>query len=79
VSYIVAQSEGVSKFIFGRCYRHPQKDEWVSFCASTIERRYYRALRSADPVGALERKVREDAGTAQAMSDGLLEALRSRQ
>jgi hypothetical protein len=63
------------KLLAGRCYRHPQKDEWVSFGASTIERWYYRALRSADPVEALERKVRADAGKAQAMSDGLLAAL----
>jgi transposase InsO family protein len=63
------------KLLAGRCYRHPQKDEWVSFGASTIERWYYRALKSADPVGALDRKVRADAGEAQAMSPGLLAAL----
>ncbi len=63
------------KLLAGRCYRHPQKDEWVRFGASTIERWYYRAVKSADPVGALERKVRADAGKAQAMSAGLLAAL----
>lgn len=63
------------KRLAGSCYRHPRKDEWVSFGASTIERWYYRALKSADPVGALDRKVRADAGEAQAMSDGLLAAL----
>jgi transposase InsO family protein len=57
------------------CYRHPQKDEWVSFGASTIERWYYRAVKSSDPVGALDRKVRADAGEAQTMSGGLLAAL----
>lgn len=63
------------KLLAGRRYRHPQKEEWVSFGASTIERWYYRALKSADPVSALERKVRVDAGEAQAMSAGLLAAL----
>lgn len=63
------------KRLAGCCYRHPRKDEWVSFGASTIERWYYRALKSADPVGVLERKVRADAGEAQAMSAGLLAAL----
>lgn len=63
------------KLLAGRCYRHPQKDEWIRFGASTIERWYYRALKSADPVGALNRKVRTDAGEVQAMSGGLLAAL----
>ncbi|MGK2908164.1 MAG: DDE-type integrase/transposase/recombinase [Desulfuromonadales bacterium] len=63
------------KLLSSRCYRHPQKDEWISFGASTIERWYYRALKSTDPVGALDRKVRADAGKAQAMSAELLAAL----
>jgi len=42
---------------------------------STIERWYYRALKSADPVGALDRKVRTDAGETQAMSVELLATL----
>ena len=66
---------GEIKLLAGRCYRHPQKDEWIRFGASTIERWYYRALKSADPVGALNRKVRTDAGEVQAMSGGLLAAL----
>ncbi len=59
----------------GRCYRHPTKDEWVSFGASTIERWYYQALRSADPVGALSRKVRSDAGETKTMGPELLASL----
>jgi len=58
-----------------RCYVHPTKDAWVTFGASTIERWYYRALRSNDPIKALGRKIRSDAGTATAMSPQLLEAL----
>jgi hypothetical protein len=59
----------------GRSYRHPSKDEWISFGASTIERWYYQALKAADPVGALGRKVRRDAGSDSAMGAGLLAAL----
>lgn len=57
------------------CYPHPTKDEWVSFGASTIERWYYQALRSDDPIAALGRKVRSDAGQPTAMSPQLLNIL----
>jgi len=33
-----------------RCYQHPFKDEWIQFGASTIERWYYQASGSDDPV-----------------------------
>ena len=58
-----------------RCYRHPCKDTWVTFGASTIERWYYRALNAQDPVAALGRKVRSDAGETKAMDAQLLTAL----
>ncbi len=58
-----------------QCYRHPTKDEWVSFGVSTIERWYYQALNSDDPVTALSRKVRSDAGKTVAMSPELLAEL----
>ena len=56
-------------------YRHPSKDEWITFGASTIERWYYKALGGSDPIKALERKVRSDAGKTTAMSRQLLAAL----
>lgn len=56
-------------------YQHPTKDELVKFGVSTIERWYYKALQTSDPVGALERKSRSDAGTHKAMSYELLKAL----
>jgi hypothetical protein len=59
----------------GRRYRHPRKDKWVTFGASTIERWYYRALGAEDPVAALSRKVRSDAGETKVMSAQLLAAL----
>lgn len=58
-----------------RCYLHPTKNTWVTFGVSTIERWYYQALRSEDPIKALGRKVRSDAGKATAMSPLLLDAL----
>lgn len=59
-----------------RCpYPHPTKDEWVCFGASTIERWYYQALGSDDPIKALGRKVRSDAGQPTAISRKLLDAL----
>jgi putative transposase len=59
-----------------RCpYPHPTKDEWVCFGASTIERWYYQALGSDDPIKALGRKVRSDEGQPTAISRKLLDAL----
>lgn len=58
-----------------RRYRHPRKNKWVTFGASTIERWYYRALGAEDPVTALSRKVRSDVGKTKAMNPQLLAAL----
>ncbi len=57
-------------------YRHPTKDEWVRFGVSTIERWYYRALKTQNPVSALGRKIRLDAGQSTAMSGKVLDILR---
>jgi len=56
-------------------YRHPVNGGWVRFGASTIERWYYRALNSQDPISALGRKIRSDLGKTTAMSPRLLEVL----
>ena len=60
-----------------REWEHPSGKGPVRFAASTIERWYYRA-RAADndPVGALKRRPRADAGRQRAMSPALVEALR---
>ena len=58
-----------------RVYAHPTKDAWETFGASTIERWYYLALNADDPIKALGRKIRSDAGKATAMSPQLLDAL----
>ena len=60
------------RLLAGRRYRHPFKDEWVSFGASTIERWYYQAKKSNDPVAALSRHVRSDNGQNRALSKQLL-------
>ncbi len=63
-------------FLASRRYRHPTEDRWVTFGASTIERWYYRALNSDDPVKALGRKVRSDAGKSLALNPRQLAKLK---
>jgi putative transposase len=58
-----------------RHYRHPTKDQWITFGVSTLERWYYRALNADDPIKALGRKARSDAGKTTAMSPQLMAAL----
>ncbi|MDE0228887.1 MAG: DDE-type integrase/transposase/recombinase [Acidobacteriota bacterium] len=60
-----------------REWEHPTGGGSVRFSVSTIERWYYQA-RSAenDPVGALKRRPRADAGRERAISAVLIEALR---
>lgn len=61
-----------------RRYRHPiRKGEWISFGGSTIERWYYSALRSNDPVAAVSRKVRTDAWENVAIDSDMLDILRN--
>jgi transposase InsO family protein len=57
-------------------YEHPVSGEWVTFGASTIERWYYKALNSDDPVAELRRKTRKDNGSFTAMSPELFEVLK---
>ena len=57
-------------------YRHPSKDQWVTFGMSTIERWYYQALNSPDPIKALGRKLRTDAGVNRTMSSALIVELK---
>jgi len=56
-------------------YQHPTKDELITFGTSTIERWYYKALHSNDPVKALTRKIREDSGHTVSMTDEFLNQL----
>jgi putative transposase len=57
-------------------WRHPITGEWVHFGLSTIERWYYKALRSKNgPVEELKRKVRSDHGKHPALGASLAELL----
>jgi transposase InsO family protein len=57
-------------------YRHPTSDKWVTFSFSTIERWYYKALYSDDPLSVLGRKIRQDAGSNKVMSSALIQELK---
>jgi putative transposase len=57
-------------------WQHPVSGERVHFGVSTIERWYYRALRAKqDPVGGLQRRVRQDQGRFPAMPSALAQKL----
>lgn len=57
-------------------WQHPMEpDRYVRFGFSTIERWYYIARAAVDPVAALCRNVRRDAGTEKALSRALAEEL----
>jgi len=57
-------------------WRHPADGSWITFGASTIERWFYAARDSSDPLRALTARVRKDVGAHKVMSDRLLTALR---
>jgi len=58
-------------------YRHPiDPDRKVRFGASTIERWYYKASQASDPIAALGRKTRVDAGKRWSMHEPLLAVLK---
>jgi transposase InsO family protein len=63
--------EGLEQLALKR-YRHPINGQPVRFSFSTIERWYYRALGADDPIEALTRRVRSDAGENRAMPAALL-------
>ena len=59
-----------------KSWKHPTTGEPVQFGVSTIERWYYEARASEDPVVALRRKPRRDRGRRWAVGVKLAEALR---
>jgi transposase InsO family protein len=61
-----------------RRYPHPTREgEWVTFAFSTLERWYYQALETDDPVASLSRKVRTDSGQCKAVDSNLLQILKN--
>jgi len=70
------QLHGRLRALADQAWRHPTSGAWVHFGVSTIERWYYRALQAKqDPVGALRRQVRMDAGGFTAIAPALAEKL----
>ena len=70
--------QGELKRLAQKHWRHPITGDWAVFGASTIERWYYKALRSPkDPVGVLSRKIREDEGTHPSLSLPLRDTIQS--
>ena len=58
-----------------RCYRHPVKGTDVTFGVSTIERWYYRARDSDDPIIALGRRRRKDVDKTRVINSKMVIAL----
>jgi putative transposase len=59
-----------------KTWRHPVTEEPVMYSVMTIERWYYIARHAKDdPVGALRRSIRRDAGTQETMTEPLRLAL----
>lgn len=58
-----------------KCWKHPIKEEWISFDVSTIERWYYQARRADNPIKELTRCPRSDMGKERSISPELLDAL----
>lgn len=58
-----------------RRYQHPIHGGSITVGTSTIERWYYQARDQVDPVAALRRRVRSDAGQTRVMSVALLAEL----
>jgi putative transposase len=58
-----------------RPYQHPFTGERIRFGFSTLERWYYQAKETADPLAALGRKVRADTGRTWALAPALLALL----
>jgi len=70
--------EGALRALSHMDWRHPiRQGDSVRFAYSTIERWYYAAKGSSNPIEALRRGVRDDAGTFRIFSDAFVEALRA--
>ena len=63
--------EGLSQ----KTWRHPVNGTTVRFSAATLERWYYIARGTRDPVAALRRRQRNDAGRNRRLSSRAIQAL----
>ena len=71
------QLRGELEQLASKHWQHPTKDELVQFGLSTIERWLYDARATDDPIGALRRKPRRDAGLQHAIAEQLAQAVRA--
>lgn len=68
--------QGELERLAAQTWRHPTTGEPVRFGRSTIERWYYAARNArTDPIGALRRQVRADAGRQKSLTGALRETL----
>lgn len=58
-------------------WRHPVNGTPIHFSAATLERWYYTARRSRDPVAALRRRRRDDAGRHRQLSAAVIDAVQT--
>lgn len=60
-----------------RSWQHPLKGSALRYSYATLERWYYLARGAADPVAALRRQRRDDAGRSRRLSVAVMQALQS--
>jgi transposase InsO family protein len=65
--------EGLAK----RSWKHPVNGTTVKFSTATLERWYYAARKARDPVAALRRQGRNDAGRVRRLSAAQMQALQA--
>ena len=66
---------GELKALAQKSWRHPVNGTAIRFSFPTLERWYYAARHAKDPVAALRRHVRDDAGAFRQLSAALIQAL----
>ena len=63
------------KLLASQTWKHPSREERLVFHWSTIERWYYRARNSNNPIDSLTRKMRRDHRQSRRMHPLIIEAL----
>ncbi|MCP4829319.1 MAG: hypothetical protein GY889_10655 [Proteobacteria bacterium] len=66
---------GELKALAQKNWRHPVNGSAVRFSFATLERWYYAARHVSDPIAALRRHARQDAGAFRQLSAALIQAL----
>jgi transposase InsO family protein len=69
------QLRAAIKTLAQNSWRHPVNGTVIRFSFATVERWYYAARHANDPVAALRRRTRDDAGAFRQLSAALIQAL----